>query len=156
MLSPEALRRRGITPLEAPGAEERYTRLEFDILDKVQITGVARTVRTTGPGSVTAAMKLDPRFADDAEFPNRWRAIDRLADQGERVGPPHPYAGLGGYVRVTELRQPSGALFVELHTAFHEPPEWFEGQNVLRSKLPLVTRENVRTFRRALGREAAK
>jgi hypothetical protein len=41
-----------------------------------------------------------------------------------------------------------------LHTAFHEPQGWFEGHNVLRSKLPLVTKENVRTFRRGLTREA--
>jgi hypothetical protein len=99
-------------------------------------------------------MKLDPRFAADGEFPNRWRSIDRLADEAEKLGPPRPYAGFGGYVRVTELREPAGALFVELHTAFQEPAEWFDGHNVLRSKLPLVTRENVRTFRRALAREA--
>jgi hypothetical protein len=155
-LTPEALKTRGITPLGDGGADERYVSIEADFLDKVRVTGVARSVRTLGPGTVTAAMQLDLRFANDAEFPNRWRSINRLAEDKDQLGPPLPYAGFGGYVKVTELKVPAGALFVELHTAFQEPKGWFDGPNVLRSKLPIATRENVRSFRRALRDAASK
>jgi hypothetical protein len=108
-------------------------------------------VKATTPESIEIASVLDERFNNDAQFPNIWRKIDPQADKGMELGPPQPYAGLGNYVRVTQLKSPVGALFVEIHTIYHEPQGWFDGFNLIRSKLPLVTKDNVASFRRKLA-----
>lgn len=150
VLSAEQLHARGIDELKGPHLEERYASLNIFLLDRVKITGVTRNVKTTGPDSIALAMELEPRFADDKQFPNRWRSYDPLA---EKFGPPQPYGGLAGYARVCRLAQPQGALFFELHVAFTEPEGWFGGANLLRAKLPLVIEQNVRKLRRKLIRE---
>jgi hypothetical protein len=153
LLSPEELRARGIQPLEGSGLEERYATFEAVLLDRVQVTGISRNVKMISPRYLVLAMTLDDRFADDKEYPNHWRPIRRGADGKEQFGPGKPYSGLAGYVRVSELPQPAGALLFEMHCVFHEPQAWFGGPNLLRSKLPVVIQENLRTFRRKLARE---
>ena len=64
------------------------------------------------------------------------------------MGPPQPYGGAGMYLKITKLHEPAGALFVEQHIVFAEPTGWFDGANLLRSKLPLVVQSNVRDMRR--------
>ena len=152
VLSPDVLAKRGIKLLDGTNVEERYAGLDIFLLEKVKITGITRNVKAHGPDSVALAMMLDPRFADDKDYPNRWRPYDPLAEKDKAFGPPQPYTGMGGYARVTKLIEPEGALFFEVHTAFHEPEGWFGGPNLLRSKLPIVLQENVRNLRRKLGR----
>lgn len=149
-LNAKQLEERGIKLQNQPGLIDRYALLDSTLLDKVKLTGVMREIKTTSAGSVVLAAMLDDRFADDKKHPNRWRSLNRAAG-GE--GPAHPYAGFGGYVSVTELPEPAGALFVEMHFVFHEPPGWFGGPNLLRSKLPVLIQDNVRAFRRKLSRE---
>ena len=148
-LAPEALAKRGIKLLNETNIEERYYPLEFTLLDKVRITGATHTVRTRTADGLLAATVLDPRFAKDEEFPAQWRLIDRTADK-EQLGPAHVYAGLAGYVKITELKEPAGALFIELHYALEDPYAWYDGKNILRSKLPEAVREKVQAFRRKL------
>jgi hypothetical protein len=149
-LSAEQLRARGIQALNAPNVEERFAGLDFLLLEKVKITGVTDNVKTMGSDWVALAMRLDPRFEKDKEFPNCWRSFDPLADEGKSFGPPMPYSGLAGYARVSQLAQPAGALFFEMHMVLHEPEAWFGGPNLLRSKLPLLIQENVRELRKKL------
>jgi hypothetical protein len=150
-LTGEELAARKLTIQTSSDQVESYTAIDVPVLDRVQISGLGRAVKQKSADSVLGAWKLDERFVDDAEFPNRWQPI--LRDQVGRLslGPPSPYAGLGGYIKVTRLHEPSGALFVECHVAFDEPPAWFNGRNLLRSKLPLIVQENVRKFRRKLA-----
>jgi hypothetical protein len=42
-------------------------------------------------------------------------------------------------------------VFVEYHLVFDELPEWFNGANLLRSKLPIVCQDGVRKFRRRVS-----
>jgi hypothetical protein len=151
-LSPAALKKRGIKPLSEPGVEERYYPLEFTLLERVRITGATHTVRTRTADGLLAATVLDPRFAKDDEFPDQWRLIDRIADT---LGAPHVYTGLAGYVKITELKEPAGALFIELHYALEDPYEWYDKKNVLSSKLPTAVNEKVHTFRRKLAKASA-
>jgi hypothetical protein len=148
-LSVEELSKRGIHLLDAPGARENYGTTSLSLLDKVQIEGVARGLRTTLPNTVVYATRMDDRFQNDKEFPNRWRAI--LDAEEGKLGPPQPYSGMAGYVIVTVLPEPKDALLVEMQFLFHEAPDWFGGQNLLRSKLPAAIQENVRGFRRKLN-----
>jgi hypothetical protein len=124
-----------------PGAEggEGYARIEFDILEKVRLTVTGRAMWSRTPESVVAAAGVDPRFRDDREFPNEWRSLSKEAGRPQ-AGPPQPYGGAGLYLKVTRLAEPAGALFIEQHIVFAEPTGWFDGQNLLRSKLPPVVR----------------
>lgn len=152
-LTPEQLEQRGIKPLSGDNLEERYATFDLELLDKVLVTGLTRNVKTWSKHSVCVATKLDERFEIDKQFPNRWRSIMRQADKDDQLGPPKPYSGLAGYAVVAELAEPEGALLVEMHFVFHEPPQWFDGPNLLRSKLPILIQDNVRSFRRKLARE---
>jgi len=132
------LQNRQITLLAAKGLDDQYgaLRLPFPLFRAVN--GIARHVTLTDKKSVSSALILDERFAKDKEFPSFWRRGNTTGD----------YAGLGGYVFAMDLLEPKGALYVEMHCVFHESKEWSNGQQVLRSKLPIAIRDNVLEFRR--------
>jgi hypothetical protein len=136
--------------------EEGYSIVDFPLLEKVQISGVGYGVTAKTDESVTVAAILDERFAKDAEFPNRWRPIFQSELGRIRLGEPSPYSGFAGYTKVTQLKEPAGAVFIESHVVFDEPQGWFQGANYLGSKLPLVARNSVTSFRRKLNAAEAK
>jgi len=150
-LTPEELREAGIEADERSG--ERFVWVEVPLLNRVTIRGVVRTVTTERPDGIEVAWRFDPRF--DAH--PRWRATwTRLEENplGERVeGEPRPYRGSGGVVAVRTLEATEGLdlLLVESRMVLVEPEEWFQGSNLLRSKIPLTAQEGVRTLRRRLA-----
>jgi hypothetical protein len=149
VLSAGELKQRGIRLLDRPGAKEQYATMTMQLLEKVQVEGVMRSVRTKLPKAVLSATRMDDSFQKDKDHPNIWRHIMPAGDE-DKLGEPHPYTGMGGYVLITQLPEPKGALLVEMHFLLHEPPDWFGGFNLLRSKLPTVIENNVRSFRRKL------
>ena len=151
-LTEEELRERDLTVESSDNRRESYYHTDAPILDKVQVSGIGHGVTTRASNGILAASLLDPRFADDAKYPNRWRPVVREQSGKTRLGEPHPYAGFGGYCQVAALHEPKGALFVECHMAINEPHAWFNGANLLGSKLPIVIRDNVRTLRRKLAK----
>jgi hypothetical protein len=149
LLTNEELSKRSL-PTPQKSDDPRWIVTSSTLLDKVRISATTQNVKSSGDGSVMIASLLDPKFDQDAEFPNSWRSIT-TDDAGKRhIGSPQPYAGLGSYVKSTRLAEPSGALFFEYHAAFAEPQGWFHGANLLRSKLPIVVQDMVRKFRRNL------
>jgi hypothetical protein len=142
-LKPEAARNEGFA----------YT--VFTLLDRVEIRATGHSHWSQTADSVLAAGQLDTRFREDAEFPNQWRPLLTDPDGVKKLGEPMPYDGAGYYVKVTRLARPEGALFVEGHLVFTEPKKWFDGANLLRSKLPPVVQDRVRAFRRELQKAAA-
>jgi hypothetical protein len=150
-LSEDQLKKRNITLTKSKGVEERYTLINFELLDKVQLSGVGRAFKTTAPGAIVSAMQFDPRFAKDKTFPNQWQPVN-LKNGVKILGAAKSYEGFGGYVRMTELKEPAGALFVEFHLVMNEPKEWFGGPNLIKGKLPLAIRERVHSFRRQLAK----
>jgi hypothetical protein len=144
-LTKEHLKARGIVP--ADGAPEAYRHVEFDFLEKIRLRATIRLTWTKNDESVLVAGEVDPRFRDDREFPNQWQSMVR--DGGTRkLGPAHSWDGAGFYMKITKLAEPAGAVFVEQHLIFAEPTGWFDGANLLGSKLPLVVQDRVRTTRR--------
>jgi hypothetical protein len=111
---------------------------------------------TRKPASVVLACKVDPRFEKDAEYPNGWRSIERDAAAQLVYGPKQPYSGAGFYVRITKLAKPAGAIFVEYHSAFWEPKGWFDGENLLRAKLPTIANHEVKQFRGKWAKASAE
>ncbi len=128
---------------------ESYGYFTNDVIDKIRLSGVLRTYWTQTEDSLLAAAVLDSRFDGDETYPNRWQPLTRGRD-GFEAGKPSPYHGAGGYTKITKLRAPAGALFVESHLIFAEPHAWFNGTNLLSSKLAAVIQHEVRSARREI------
>ncbi|HEY8503540.1 MAG TPA: hypothetical protein VIL46_03085 [Gemmataceae bacterium] len=151
-LTEAELAKRGITIPPRRKDNEGFAFAEFPFLDRVQLAATAHSVWGRTDESVVAAVRVDPRFRGDPEFPNQWRPLKRGRSGKLEPGEAHPYEGAGYYVKVTRLHEPKGALFVESHVIFTEPHGWFGGANLLRSKLPPVVQSEVRSFRRQVAK----
>jgi hypothetical protein len=150
LLTAEELKERKLPAPRTP-ADPRWVAVEMTLLEKVRISTTTRNEKTEQKDSLLVASLLDSKFDDDRDFPNLWRSLSRDDKGQKQVGRPQTYAGLGSYVKVTRLAEPSGGLFVEYHVAFAEPQGWFQGANLLRSKLPIAVQDSVRKFRRTLA-----
>jgi hypothetical protein len=144
-LKKEDLAKRKIMPVDEK--REAYGHIAFDFLEKVHLKATGRVVWTRTGESVVVAGEIDPRFRGDAEFPNQWQSIIKEGGQ-TKLGPATPWSEAGFYLKITRLAEPAGALFIEQHVVFAEPTGWFDGANLLRSKLPLVVQSNVRSMRK--------
>jgi hypothetical protein len=152
ILSMAELEKRKLKAKSSKGREERYSHGVFIVLECVELRAALHTVVTRQADSLLAATRIDPRFATDADFPNLWRKIT-VDEEGQRqLGPAHPYPGAGGYMKITRLHEPKGALFVEYHLIYTEPKGWFNGADPLTTKLPAIISSEVRTFRQELNR----
>jgi hypothetical protein len=147
-LAPEEVQDRKLFDDPAGHPDELFLYSTFELFDRVQVSATRHAIVTKTDESLLVAAQVDSRFDDDEKYPNEWRPMKR-GELGEtRVGKPQRYEGAGFYAKVTQLKEPAGALFVEYHQAFYEPQEWFKGANLLRSKLPLLVQDSVREFRR--------
>jgi hypothetical protein len=149
-LTADELARRGVKIRPEDEKHEGFAHVTFTLLDRVQVSGVGQSFWSRTADSVVVAGRLDRRFREDAAFPNVWRPARKDRDGKKELGEAHPYDGAAYYVKVTRLARPDGALFVEGHVLFTEPRGWFDGANLLRSKLPPVIQSQVRAFRREL------
>ncbi len=146
-LKEEELESSGIDPV---GENESYGTIQMPLLKRVIIRGVVHTERLLGDDSVIIVWEIDPRFTSDDSGRNTWALINRDDLGNKQEGEQQPYQGAGGYMVVSRLTELPGACLVESHLVLHEPPEWFRGSNVLRSKLPILMQESARSFRRKL------
>ncbi len=151
-LTDEELAKRNLKVKKAERYEESYTFAEFEVLEKVQLRGTNRTVLTAGDESVVMASRVEPAFTGDKEYPNQWLPIERTPDGKSKVGTPSNYAAYGWYMKATKLHEPAGALFIEFHLVHAEPKGWFDGANLLRSKVPITVQTEVRALRRELAK----
>jgi hypothetical protein len=150
-LDADALAKRGIKLKPGDEKREGYGTFEFDFLEKVKLSGVGHAMWSRNSESVVAAAEIDPRFLNDKEYPNRWRSISTATGE-KKAGEPHPWTGAAMYLKITKLQAPAGAVFIEQHIIFTEPTGWFDGANLLRSKLPIAVQDNVRTMRREFAK----
>lgn len=150
-LTAEEVREAGI-PAD-PTGRERLVYLEIPLLNRVTIRGVVRTVTTEHPDGLEMAWQFDPRLLDH----ERWRATWTRREENElgaRVeGEPQPYRGCGGIIAVRKVAADGGLdlLVVESRLVLGEPEAWFQGSNLLRSKIPLSAQEYARSLRRRLA-----
>jgi hypothetical protein len=133
-------------PAEQPN--QSFSHGTFTLFSKVEVSGTGQACWSQTASSFIIAGKIDQRFDKDAQFPNQWRSLKKNDDGSTAFGPAHPYHGAGYYMKMTRLREPEGAVFVEVHVIFAEPTAWFDGANFLRSKLPIGVQTQVRALRR--------
>lgn len=150
LLSDKQMQQRNLAVVDADDRHQRYCYSTFALFDRVLISATRQIVVTRQEDSVLLASIVDPRFIEDAEYPNRWRSIAWNEYGKHTLGPSHDYVSAGFYAKVTRLEEPAGALLIEHHHVFAEPEGWFHGKNLLRSKLPLVVQDTVRKLRRKL------
>lgn len=134
------LTKRKITIPPELAKREHFGQVEFDFLDKVRLKVTGHTIWSKSADSLVAAVEVDPRFE------NAWQSITKDSD-GVKLGQATAYSGVGLYVKLTKLAEPAGAVFVEQHVVFTEPAGWFDGANLLRSKLPPAMTKTVRSMR---------
>lgn len=145
----DQLAQRKLPAYTSPGDPE-FVYVDVTLLQKVRIQATTSTVVTESPESVVAASVLSPAFARDKEAPNQWIPLQRDDSGKLQPGEPQAYDGLGSYIKATQLKEPAGALLIEYHVVFQEPAGWFNGSNLLRSKIPIVAQNIVRQVRREL------
>jgi hypothetical protein len=152
-LKKEDLKKRKITLTDEK--RESYGHIAFDFLEKVHLKATGRVVWTRTDESVVVAGEIDPRFRGDAEYPDQWQSI--IKEGGTtKLGPATPWSEAGFYLKITRLHEPAGALFIEQHVVFAEPTGWFDGANLLRSKLPIAVQSNVRSMRKEWAKAGGK
>jgi hypothetical protein len=152
-ITDQDLKKRNITL--ADKNHEGFGLIEFDFLEKVRLKAVGRAYWSRTDESAVIACEIDPRFKDDKEFPNQWQSLNKLGGT-QKVGPATPWSGAGLYLKITKLSQPVGALFIEQHVVFAEPMGWFDGENLLRSKLPFAMQKQVRNIRQEWSKSSEK
>jgi hypothetical protein len=155
VLTEQELTRRKLQERCGPGRHERYGHAVLNVFDRLQLNLTLHALTTRHPECLLSAARVDSRFNEDADFPNQWRRLE-CDDDGRPVpGPAHPYNDGGAFLKVTKLLEPAGGNFVEVHAVLMEPKGWFGGANLLRSKVPLVARSEIRNFRRELAKNPA-
>ncbi|GAB5406895.1 MAG: hypothetical protein Aurels2KO_51260 [Aureliella sp.] len=147
-LPPEVLAENDI---EAPNNGESYGQVTFPLFNRVEVSGVIHAVRVEQENAIGVAWQFDDRFS--GSHASAWRRLSKNNLGHLVVGNSVPYTGCGGYMMVQEISP--GLLLVESRMVMHEPKDWFNGSQFLRSKLPPGLQENARSFRRKLA-EARK
>jgi hypothetical protein len=151
VLGNEEMAKRKLTVTVKDGLEEQFSYSTFSLFDRVEISSTRFGVVQTGKDSVLEVACVDPRFDNDPEYPNQWRSLIRNEEAEIKPGPPHPFGHEGSYSKITRLKEPADAVFIESHLVYEEPYGWFDGVNLVKQKAPLMVQEKVRTFRRKLA-----
>lgn len=138
---------------DASDAAAASAHVAVPLMERVLLSGTVKTRWTRTAESITVFGQLDSGASVPPEQAGQWRKL-RRGDDGKvgPAGPPQPYEAAAYVLKITRLQEPAGALFVEWHLLYSEPTAWFDGANLLRSKLPLVLQTKVRGFRRELVR----
>lgn len=140
------------TPAPPSSDHEWLSHAEGRLLDRIAVESTDRIVVTRTEDSLILASRTDPAFGPEGPFPNRWSTI-ALKAGGDVLGPPQPFVGGIGYMKLTRLKGQEKAVLVETHFAFAEPTAWFDGAPILRSKLGLIAQDQVRRLRRELSKD---
>jgi len=149
-LTEKEMRKRNLAATTTGGCEQRFLYTTFSLFERVQLSATRFSTLTRGKDFVLAAGKIDPRFDKDPDYPNQWRPLLRDVRAEIKPGPAHPFSHAGGYAKITRLKEPAGAVFVEFHLVYEEAYGWFDGVTLVKQKIPLMVQEKVRTFRRKL------
>jgi hypothetical protein len=136
------------------GSQLSYGTSQTNLLDKVYLDIVTVSQTSKTDESITLGTRLDQAIATATGKPSTWQAIARDRGKLMLAGPKSDYFAAGAYAKATELKHEPGSLLIEFHVLVVEPYGWFQGVNLLSSKLPPLIQDSVRTFRRKLAEAA--
>ncbi len=153
-LSAEDFAAAGVDGPPRESEEERYRRFQTMLLDRIRLSGVMRAYWTQTDDSILFAALVDDRFAAVDDLRPAWERFQRQPDGQLAPAESGTFAGGGMYIKITRLREPADSLFFESHGMLIEPRHWFDGANLLGSKLPPAIQSQVRDVRRRAVRAA--
>jgi hypothetical protein len=143
------------TASEPRGQSAWYAHIHGRLLDRIEMDVTNQVEATQTDESIVIASRTDPAFNKAGKNANGWRPIK--ANGGTQLeGAPRLYAGGISYAKISRLAFSPGALLVEMHAAFAEPHEWFQGAPILRSKFSVIAQDQIRALRRELAKTRAK
>jgi hypothetical protein len=155
LLKADQLRAAGVETASAAGKNNWYSHVHARLLDRIDFEVTNQVTASESGESVVVASRTDPTFAKVVPNANAWRPL--AAAGGTRAeGPTQPYTGGMSYAKISRVGFQRGALLIEMHMAFVEPEQWFQGAPILRSKFSLIAQDQIRTLRRELVRKQAK
>ncbi len=135
---------------EPAGQKTWFTQVLGELPNKVKFEVTERGVATQTLESVVIATRTDPAFAKAKRPSNFWRmARDGQGAEGGEIS--RPYHGGISYAKVSRLAIRPGALIVEMHGAWVEPYEWYEGGGALSTKLKRGADEGIKKLREELA-----
>jgi hypothetical protein len=155
LLKPDELRAAGIAPPSRPegsGPAAWHAHLHGRLLDRIEFDVTNHVVATRTEESVVIAGRTDPAFDKRGPLANGWKPLGGGNETDAAAGSSKRYAGGISSTKISRLTFHPGALLVEMHGAFIEPREWFQGAPILRSKFSVVAQDQIRTLRRELAR----
>ena len=155
LLKPEDLRAAGIAPpsgSSGSGPETWYVHIHGRLLDRIEFDTTNRSVATRTADSIVVASQTDPAFDKPGPLANGWRPVAGGQGSDAAGAALKPYQGGISYAKISRLAFQPGALMVEMHAAFVEPHDWFQGAPILRSKFSVVAQDQIRRLRRELER----
>jgi hypothetical protein len=154
ILKTEELRAAGIAPASGPegsGSETWNAHIHGRLLDRIAFDVTNQVVATRTQESLVVAARTDPAFNKPGPYANGWKPVEG-GKEDAAGGALKPYPGGFSYTKISRLAFKPGALLVEMHGAFVEPHEWFQGAPILRSKFSIVAQDQIRSLRRELAR----
>jgi hypothetical protein len=150
------LRAAGISPPEeTPGVKTWSAHLHGRLLNRIEVDVTNQVVATQTSESIVIAARTDPAFDKAGPAGNGWRSIETSSGAATR-GALQRYAGGISSTKISRLAFQPGALLVEMHGAFLEPRDWFQGAPILRSKFSVIAQDQIRSLRRELARRRGK
>jgi hypothetical protein len=153
LLKADELRDAGITPApEASDLSTWYAHIHGRLLGRIEIEVTNRVAASRTGESIVIASRTDPAFDKTGQDANGWRPIGPTGGE-KSEGALKPYQGGISYTKISRLAFQPGALLVEIHSAFVEPHEWFQGAPILRSKFSVIAQDQIRSLRRELARQ---
>jgi hypothetical protein len=156
LLKPDELRAAGKRPQEkAAGMESWYAHLHARLLDRIEIEATNHVMATQSSESIVVASRTDAAFANGGPSGNRWKSLSP-AEGGVAQHAAHPYEGGISYAKLSRVKFKPGAILVEMHMAFVEPAQWFQGAPILRSKFSVAAQDQIRRLRREIARSRNK
>ena len=162
LLKSEEIRAAGIAPPPGPersgaGPMTWYAHIHGRLLDRIELDVTNQVMATRTKESILVAARTDPAFDKPGPYTNGWKPVggDAAHDQ-DAAGGSRPYRGGISYTKISRLAFQPGALLVEMHGAFVEPREWFQGAPILRSKFSVVAQDQIRRLRRELERKGGE
>jgi hypothetical protein len=156
LLKDADVRAAGITLGPEPAGQKTWFTQDLgELPNKVMFEVTQRGVATQTPESVVIATRTDPAFAKGKRPSNFWRkAGDGPGAEGGEIS--RPYQGGISYAKVSRLAIRPGALIVEMHGAWVEPYEWYEGGGALSTKLKRGADEGIKKLREELAESRPK
>lgn len=148
-LSPEQFQRIGFDPQNKLSSQEYFKLVDGRLFDRIRISGLVRSYWSKTDHSIVSAIAFDQRFAESPDLTALWERFERQEDGSLKAAEQGKLEGLGLYVKITPLNSSTDLLFIEVHGLLLEPYSWFQGANLIGSKLPPAVRNQVQAIRRS-------